>query len=308
MAEATGPKSSKGLLLHQIPNTEEDTVYQQVIGPKSSKYLYQIPNTEEEQYSETQSSESYIPFYDSLQHSGLVEDEQAWREADSDDRQAITSDMVKSNKVWIDAAKTIYKDEEERDFGGTDEEAAEWLLDRQAKYNWDITDLALTSAASGDWDDKTKQAWLDSMNIYDAMDSDSSTWGNSIYHTVTDPTFLPSLIFGVGIGGVVKALGGKGAAMAGKFAFKQALKNSLLKEGLRKGLSTKAATAVAEKASKGGGKAALSVLGKESVLAARKEAAKGVARRQGLTAAGVGAVYGATDDVLRQSIEKDIDP
>ena len=65
--------------------------------------------------------------------------------------------------------------EEERDFGGTDEEAADWLLDRQAKYNWDITDLAITSAASGEWDTRTKQGWLDSMNIYDAMDSDAST-------------------------------------------------------------------------------------------------------------------------------------
>ena len=103
-------------------------------------------------------------------------------------------------------------------------------------------------------------------------------------------------------------MGGKGASLAGKFAFKEVLKNSLVKEGLRKGLSKKAAIALAEKSSKGGGKAALSVLGKESVLAARKEAAKGLAKRQGMWAGGIGAGYGATDDILRQAVERDIDP
>ena len=256
----------------------------------------------------SEDKKGYTPEYDALQYSGLVEDGQEWYEADSDERKAITSDMVKGNKLWIDSAKTIYKDEEDRDFAGTDEEAAEWLLDRQAKFNWDITDLALTTASSDDWDDKTKQAWLDSMTIYDAMDADASTWGSSAWHAITDPTFLPSFLLGFGVGGIAKTLGGKGASLAGKFAFKEVLKNSLVKEGLRKGLSKKAAIALAEKSSKGGGKAALSVLGKESVLAARKEAAKGLAKRQGMWAGGIGAGYGATDDILRQAVERDIDP
>ena len=238
--------------------------------------------------------DKYEPEYDTLERAGFNMDEE------------ITEDMVRGNKVWIDSAKTIYKDEEDEEFKGTDDEASAWLLDRHAKYSWDLTNLGSTAVSSKDWDQDTKQAWLDSMNIYDEMSSNAKTWGRSIYHLVTDPTFLPSFILGLGWGAVAKTLGGKAAALAARSSFKAMLKEGLIKEGLKQGLSKKAAVAVAEKASQGSANAAIKTLGKKPVLAARKKAARKLAKRQGAIGASIAAGESALDDVFRQDVEREI--
>jgi len=133
-----------------------------------------------------------------------------------------------------------------------------------------------------DMSDKTKQAWVDSMGVYDQTDTSLSQVGRGIFHALTDPVGVASIVAGVGVGGLVKLLGSRGAAVAGRTLFKDQLKKKLLKEGIKEPT-------------------------KEMLEKAGKEVVKSRGREQALRVGAAGAGWGTTEDLLNQSVDISLD-
>jgi len=186
----------------------------------------------------------------------------------------ITNETILSNDKWISAAKQIYKDEKGKDFKGPDTEAGKWLLNRRAAFEYDLTNVTRTALKADSWDNKTKEAWGDAIDLYDELPISRAGTKRAVYQMLTDPTFVGSLIAGVGAGAIAKQFGQKGAAVAAKFSIKEAIKKAQ-SQGLKG-------------------------------IAARKAAAKIVAKNQATIFAIEGGLYGGVYDLAYQDTLVDL--
>lgn len=107
---------------------------------------------------------------------------------------------------------------------GISKSLSDWFKDRHSKLGFDMTNMGTTAYGMSDMSDKTKKAWIDSMGAYDQTDISLSQVGRGIFHALTDPVGVASIVAGVGVGGLVKLLGSRGAAVAGRTLFKDQLK------------------------------------------------------------------------------------
>lgn len=209
-----------------------------------------------------------------------------------DKQDELTNEKLLSNARWIKAAKQIYKNDEGKEFKGPDSAVAKWLLNRRAAFEYDLTNTIKTAARADSFDDVTKKAWSDAIDLYDELPMSWRGTGRAVRHMLTDPTFVASLGLGLGAGAIAKQLGSKGVTAAAKLSFKEALKK----------VQAGAATSTVKDA-----------LGKTTItkglkgIAARKAAAKTVARNQGTIFAVEGGLYGGAADLARQDTMVDLD-
>jgi|TARA_R110000824_G_scaffold116584_1_gene268114 hypothetical protein len=207
-----------------------------------------------------------------------------------------TMDDLNTKSDWVKQAKTIYRFEKGEDWKGSDTGVAEWFKNRHSRLGNNLVSMGLTAIETGDMDDTVKDAWIKSMDTYDKTDSDVGSFLRALKNMALDPTFLGSAVVTMGIGGVARALGGRAASAAARFAFKQQLEKALIKEGIGKGTAKIVAK---EGAAKG--------VSKEIIGKARKEAAKKVASAQTLTGGSSGAAWGGLFDLSAQSMEMGLD-
>ena len=225
---------------------------------------------------------------------GAAEQTQSTQQAQPTAPVQSTMDNLVKNQAWLGNAKTIYKDEKGEDYKGSDKELDYWFRNRHSRLGNDLTDIGLTAVDAMDMSDAVKQAWVGSLDTWDKTESTLGSAGNAAFQAITDPTTLAALVGGLGVGGVAKLGGQKAAAAAAKFAFKDQLQKSLVKQ-----VGTQAAE---EFAKKGTSKA---ITG-EVLKGARKEAAKNLAVNRGVSNFAAGAGYMGADDLLRQSFQIDI--
>ena len=209
----------------------------------------------------------------------------------------ITMESLDSNADWLKNSRVIYKHEEGENFKGTDKELGYWLRNRHSKFAHDITNLGLTAADTGSMSDEVKQAWVDSLDMWDETDSTVGSIMNAVYHTVTDPLTGASILATFGWGLLPRMFGGRGAALAAKFAFKGQLKKALLKREVPE--------EVAEQIVKKKGKAG--AVDEAILKEAHREAARNLAINRTGQGALLGAGIGAPIDVMHQSFRIDID-
>ena len=133
--------------------------------------------------------------------------------------------------------------------------------------------------------DDVKQAWVESLQDFDAADTDLKSTLRAFKNTSADTATWGSLIAGFGIGGLAKLIGGRSATIAGKFELKKQLIAELAKRGV----------------TEGSGKAT-----EEIVKEARKEALKTVGKQYSKTGAASAATFAGAQDISRQSLETDI--
>ena len=204
----------------------------------------------------------------------------------------LTMDDLDTDKEWIEDAAAIYENEEGESWKGSKVKLAEWLKNRHSEIGWDVTSIGSLALRSDDFDDKTKAAWVRSMDKYDDTDADTMSFFRALKNLGQDPTTWVSLIGTAGIGTVGKLFGGKAAGIAAKFQMKDQIKKALIK----KGLSEEAAKEVVEKGATKG-------LTKETLSGARKEAAKELGKTQGVTGAIGTGIYSGADDLSRQKAD-----
>ena len=205
-------------------------------------------------------------------------------------------DDLDTKKDWIQQGKSIYKHEEGEKWKGSDKALAEWFKFRHSELANSLYNMGKTAISTNEMPDEVKEAWAKSLDTYDRTNSDFSAGLRAVWNTVADPTFLGSAIATGGMGGIARLAGGKAASIAARFAFKEQLKEALVK----KGVSKKAA----EKFIKEG--AARGVSG-EVLKGARQEAAKALGKSQMWTgAAGSGAWTGGYE-VAKQSMDIGVD-
>jgi hypothetical protein len=191
-------------------------------------------------------------------------------------------DDLDTSQKWLSNAATIYQAEEGDKWQGSQKGLSDWFKDRHSKLGFDMTNMGMTAYNMSDMSDKTKQAWVDSMGVYDQTDTSLSQVGRGIFHALTDPVGVASIVAGVGVGGLVKLLGSRGAAIAGRTLFKDQLKKKLLKEGIKEPT-------------------------KEMLEKAGKEVVKSRGREQALRVGAAGAGWGTTEDLLNQSVDISLD-
>ena len=192
-----------------------------------------------------------------------------------DEQDRVTSKTLLGDTRWINAAKQIYKHDEGKDFKGPDSAVAKWLLNRTAAFEYDLTNTIKTASQADSFDDATKKAWSDAIDLYDELPVSLGGTGRVLKHMLTDPTFIVPTVATLGAGTIARQFGATGAKAAAKFAFKEALKKAQ-SEGLKG-------------------------------AAARKAAAKTVARNQGRLFAVEGGLYGGAADIARQDTLVDLD-
>ena len=191
-------------------------------------------------------------------------------------------DDLDTNQKWLSNASTIYEAEEGDKWQGSQKGLSDWFKDRHSKLGFDMTNMGMTAYEMSDMSDKTKKAWIDSMGAYDQTDVNLSQVGRGIFHALTDPVGVASIVAGVGVGGLVKLLGSRGAAVAGRTLFKDQLKKKLLKEGIEEPT-------------------------KEMLEKAGKEVVKSRGKEQALRVGAAGAGWGTTEDLLNQSVDISLD-
>tara|TARA_R100001082_G_scaffold72012_1_gene41173 strand:+ start:1906 stop:6057 length:4152 start_codon:yes stop_codon:yes gene_type:complete len=219
----------------------------------------------------------------------LLQQRQAIEPEEDDDRSV--NDLIKDSK-WISSGIKIYEYEEGKPFNAAEsgyDSPGDWLADRHSSLNWNLTDLGITAAKTAlnidEMPDDVKQAWVNSMQSFDSVDTDLKSTLRAFKNTGADPATWGSIIAGFGVGGLAKLIGGKAASTAAKFELKKQLIAELAKRGV----------------TEGSGKAT-----KEIVQEARKEAVKTVAKNMAKTGAASGATYAGAQDISRQSLETDI--
>lgn len=192
-----------------------------------------------------------------------------------DEQDKVTSKTLLGDTRWINAAKQIYKHDEGKDFRGPDSAVAKWLLNRTAAFEYDLTNTIKTASQADSFDDATKKAWSDAIDLYGELPVSLGGTGRVLKHMLTDPTFIVPTVATLGAGTIARQFGATGAKAAAKFAFKEALKKAQ-SEGLKG-------------------------------AAARKAAAKTVARNQATIFAIEGGLYGGAADIARQDTLVDLD-
>ena len=196
---------------------------------------------------------------------------------------AITNeDSLDNSQKWLSNAATIYKAEEGDKWQGSKKDLSDWFKDRHSKLGFDMTNMGMTAYGMSDMSDKTRKAWIDSMGTYDQTDISLSQVGRGVFHALTDPVGVASIVAGVGVGGLVKLLGSRGAAIAGRTLFKDQLKKKLLKEGIKEPT-------------------------KEMLQKAGKEVVKSRGKEQLIRVGAAGAAWGTTEDLLNQSVDISLD-
>ena len=206
-----------------------------------------------------------------------------------------------NNETWLASAKAIYEDEEGKPFDPEEadyDNISDWFENRHSKYNWQLYDAGKTAYDIGDKSDEVKQAWLNSMDLYDESDSDVGDFFRAAKNAVSDPatilgliaTFVPGLQK-LGVGTIAKLGGQKIAALAAKTTFKQSLRKQLQgkvsKETIEEIIKTKGSKEISEELLKTTvNKAALKELGKSAIAPS-------------LT----GAAWGSAADVAEQTME-----
>jgi phage baseplate assembly protein W len=191
-----------------------------------------------------------------------------------DKQDEVTSKTLLGDSRWINAAKQIYKNDEGKEFRGPDSAVAKWLLNRTAAFEYDLTNTIKTASQADSFDDATKKAWGDAIDLYGELPISLGGTGRFIKHMLTDPTFVIPTALTLGAGGIARQFGAEGVKAAAKFSLKEALKKAQA-EGLKG-------------------------------AAARKAAAKTVARNQGTLFAVEGGLYGGAADIARQDTLVDI--
>jgi len=226
----------------------------------------------------------FTKFIDTQQPQSMEFPEQSMDDLDIDQR-------------WINNAAIIYQSEEGEKWKGSQKALAEWLKDRHSKLNYNITNMGLTAYDTKDMSDETKRAWVESITQYDNTDADLYSFGRALKHaTLTDPVFWASLVGGIGIGGIAKAMGGRAATQAGKMIFKDQLIKSLMKTGV-----TEAAAKEAVK------KGVTKEVSKELLEETAKSVAKTKGNRVGIQTAAAEGAYMGLENLADQAVEIGLD-
>mgnify|MGYP003134967209 CR=1 FL=1 len=208
---------------------------------------------------------------------------------DDGQQEGYTEEGLNVDPDWLSDARTIYQSEENENWKGSDKKLSEWFKNRHSELGWDISSMGSLALRANELDNDTKRAWVNSMDMYENLDSDIHTFGRAVKNLGQDPFFWVPTAASFGIGGIARVAGGKAAATAARFTFKQQLQKALLK----KGVTEKAAKEFAEKgASKG--------VTSEALRGARKRAAWNATRLARLE----GAAWGSADLGLASTLDQ----
>ena len=210
-------------------------------------------------------------------------DDQISVKATETDKKLTTQDLL-TDPAWIRASKQIYKNQTGKEWVGPDSKAAEWGIGNTADFEYDITKTIGVASKSKDFDLPTAEAWNTVLDKYEQLPVSLGGTGRALQYMAGDPTFLPSLFAGFGLGKLAGLAGQKGAKVAAKFAIKEAVKKART-EALKKATDQKL---------KGAAK-------KEFVSNAITQAKKNVARNVGMAVGTEAGIYGGVGDYAYQA-------
>lgn len=212
---------------------------------------------------------------------------------DDGQEEQFTEESLNVNPQWLDYANTIYKSEEGERWKGSNKRLAEWLKNRHSEVNNDITSTGWLAFNADNLDTGTKRAWVNSMDMYENLDSDGTTFLRAAKNMVQDPSVWGSVIGTFGLGTVARLTGGRVANVAARFTLKEQMKKALAKQGIKK-------EAIKEFAEKGVSKGVTT----EALKEARKTASKKMARLYGAESAAYTGAHSGLDTMVQQQFDE----
>jgi len=230
----------------------------------------------------------------------------------------LTMDDLNANTAWLGAANKIYEHEAGKKFEVGDDgydNISDWFKKRHANLGWQIDNMMLTYAdvetdAFGEMSDEVKEAWADSLDIWERTEGDAASTWRALGSAATDSANLLSLAAAVGAGalGFVSPVPGGTAAgatagwMAGQVgkkaamaAFKKALRKHLTKQNYSK-------EAIKEAVDLG----ATKLISKEVLEETSKQAAKTVAKKKYAKLGAIGGAWSTAESLPRQQFMKSV--
>lgn len=133
--------------------------------------------------------------------------------------QGVDRTMLAENKDWLSASRVLYEGTQGKRFEGTDQQLADWGLDRMARFNYNLMYSGIDAVSIKNAPDDQKKAF---MFLLDSFDKVSYSWGgfqNALKYLLVDPTTYVSLAtFGIG------AAASQGAKITTKEGVKAALR------------------------------------------------------------------------------------
>jgi hypothetical protein len=136
------------------------------------------------------------------------------------------NDTANVDPIWIQNAKTLYKDVEGREFTGQPQEAAEWLKNYMGQFNYNLVATGTAAVNADSFSDAGKVAFLQAIKDYDDLPVSADGFGRFLKGIGTDPTTY----VGLGIGSVITKLTGRSAAKSGiQQAIQQGLEKNIVK-------------------------------------------------------------------------------
>ena len=165
------------------------------------------------------------------------------------------------NKEWLADARTIYESEEGKKWRKSDAELSKWLKKRHSQLGNDMVNMGLTiyDTAFGDMDEKTRNAFINSMDIWDDTKTSGGSAAQATWQTIKDPTTWGTALAALGIKGIIRKYGWKKAnkwidQFSTDALTKKALKEKVSKEAAEQfsttGFSKEITTEVLDQAQK----------------------------------------------------------
>ena len=222
----------------------------------------------------------------------------------------LTMDDLNTNKAWIDSAHKIYEHEKGEKFSTEEsgyDDIADWFKKRHADLgnsifnmggtltdaltDTELSDVPFSSTKGGEMDDTVKQAWADSIGIFQKTDWDVDSFLRGAGSFLADPFTWGT----AGFGGIIK-LGGSGLAkVVGVAAFRKALLDQLKKKAVSKEVIDEAVEA-----------GAIDPLAKQAITEATKQSQIKQALKKYGPLAAAGMSWGAAESIPRQIFEEEV--
>jgi hypothetical protein len=114
-----------------------------------------------------------------------------------------------TNKEWLDNARIVYEHEEGKKYRKSDAQLSKWFKKRHSRLGNDMWDMGWTALDTRKMSDRTKNAFVNSMDMWDDTKASGRSALGATWQTISDPTTWGTALIAVGVKKLVRKYGWK---------------------------------------------------------------------------------------------------
>ena len=202
---------------------ETGRLYKRVIAPKGFSFSdlaekgfdayrkYNFPSLKGKEFDEERQTFGSV-LLDKESYGKLVKPE-TWGELELEEIHEPTwlPEELSKNPEWLGNARTVYKAEEGKDYKQSDAQLSRWFRRRHSKLANDMVNMGLTALDVKNMTAETKDAFVNSMDMWDDTKATIGSAGWALGYTLADPATWGTIPLAIGVNMFVKKVGLKKA-------------------------------------------------------------------------------------------------